>query len=184
MWTTLNNMNSTYTFSMSSISWKLFIHFLKKGQKFPSRYKIITPSWDFPAGEKGSLFISSQFFSLPVMKTNIVVLKKAVFYQSYLQWWKAMFWPCNELLPCTPHLLCLLWVWVTTFLAPCLYNPTSCSSYTLRPWRWGQHVPLKHWYLPTKLYNVATQETIIWRTTTVKTSKLIKLEVVISCFSF
>jgi hypothetical protein len=43
-----NNINSTYTFSMSSISWKPYIHFLKKGQKFPSRDKIINPSPRLP----------------------------------------------------------------------------------------------------------------------------------------
>jgi hypothetical protein len=46
----------------------------------------------------------------------------------------------------------------------------NSSLYTPQPWRWRQHVPQKHHYLPTGLHYVATQKIIIWRSTAVKTS--------------
>lgn len=156
------------------------------------------PRWSFERG------LVSHFQSVEILKRAVFLFlhssfpflwwkqvlwfwKRQSFIKSYLQWWKAMFCACNELFSCTfwaPFALCLVWVWVTTFLEPCLYNWTSCSPYTLWPWRWRQHVPLKHWYLPTKLQNVATQETIIWGITTVKTSKLIKLKLWSFAFLF
>lgn len=48
----------------------------------------------------------------------------------------------NFILPPLP----LPQTWVTIFLALCLYNLTTSSLYSIRPWRCGQHAPLKDCY--------------------------------------
>jgi hypothetical protein len=55
--------------------------------------------------------------------------------------------------------------------------PDSCCFspiwLILLPWRWTQQVPLKHWYLFTRLHSV-TSETIILICTGVRTSDLMQ----------
>jgi hypothetical protein len=43
---------------------------------------------------------------------------------------------------------------------------------TLLPWRWRQQVPLKFWYLSTKLHSITFQKTIILILTTMRTSNI------------
>jgi hypothetical protein len=58
---------------------------------------------------------------------------------------------------------------ITLLIPPPLLNgqPDSCrqtpvySCHSLKPWGWKQHVPLKYWYLPTRLHSATTQKKIV-----------------------
>jgi hypothetical protein len=47
------------------------------------------------------------------------------------------------------------------FRGICCLHLQSSRGECLLLWRWRQHVPLKHWYLPTTLYAITFQETVI-----------------------
>lgn len=44
--------------------------------------------------------------------------------------------------------------WLVSFITTCLCHHSASSLYSLWPWRWTQHVPLKWWYEPTRLHGV------------------------------
>jgi hypothetical protein len=66
----------------------------------------------------------------------VFILKRAIFLALRVH---RTYWPLTVISPPT-----LPWIWVTTFHGSFLYNLTSSSPYSLRPWRWRQHFPPKY----------------------------------------
>lgn len=52
--------------------------------------------------------------------------------------------------------------WLVSYLATSLCHHSLSSLYSLWPWRWAQHLPLKWWYEPTWLHGVMV--TALWKT--------------------
>jgi hypothetical protein len=91
----------------------------------------------------------SMFLRNVSRKNSIMALKRAVFscLLFTLPWTGLNF------------LTRLVWFWTTIFFLN--YWRTISSTYTLKPWRWRQYIPPKHWYPPTD-YMVPIQKTTIW----------------------